>query len=540
MAVSKLQATSVGSPGFLGLNTQDSGVNLESGYATVATNCVIDKFGRLGARKGWELKTTSTTLSTDAYIEAIFEFKDVDGSQTILSTGDGKMFTGTTTQTALTVYTDTDGTVPNTGATIGNRMQFASLLEGTGQDADSYALAVQRGIPALVYRRSGNAHDGPYILQQIGDYGSKPTGVATFDPDCILSAFGRMWTAGITSNQSTIYYSALSDPSEFAASVSGSGVLDISTVVGGNDDIVALSQHNGFLVVFCQHHIVIYSGAQSPSTMVLEDVITGVGCIARDSVQVTGADLIFLSNSGVRSFNRTVQEKSMPMRELSLNIRDDLVSYLAVETFNNVRSVYYENEAFYLITFPGSRIMIYFDLRTALPNGAARATTWKTESGIIFKASCNTHDRKLLLGVPNGIAEYSGYLDNTDTYPFEYLTAASDMGQATMNKLLKKAELMVIGSGEQDFTFRWGYDYTINLNSQNISRDFGVTSLSRYNLGYQYNIDKYSTVGLGIQQIKIPLTGSGKIVQFGINSTIEGEPLSIQKIDVYLKTGKTI
>ena len=143
MAVSKLQSTSVGAPGFLGLNTQDSGVNLESGYATVATNCVIDKFGRLGARKGWDLQTTSTTLSTDAYIEAIFEFKDVDGSQTILSTGDGKMFTGTTTQTALTVYTDTDGTVPNTGATIGNRMQFASLLEGTGQNADSYALAVQ-------------------------------------------------------------------------------------------------------------------------------------------------------------------------------------------------------------------------------------------------------------------------------------------------------------------------------------------------------------------------------------------------------------
>jgi hypothetical protein len=228
------------------------------------------------------------------------------------------------------------------------------------------------------------------------------------------------------------------------------------------------------------------------------------------------------------------------MRELSLNIKDDISSYLAVETLTNIRSVYYEDDAFYLITFPGSRIMIYFDLRVPLPNGAARATTWKTDDGTLFKAFCNTETRELLLGVPNGIAKYSGYLDNTATYDFEYFTAASDMGEPTSNKLLKKAELMIIGSGEQDFTFKWGYDYTLNLSSQVINRTFGVTTLSRYNMTYKYNLDKYNTVGLGVQPIKIALGGSGKVIQFGLESTINNEPLSIQKIDVYLKTGKMI
>ena len=42
----KLQAVSNATLGFLGLNTQDNGVTLESGYATQATNCIIDKSGR--------------------------------------------------------------------------------------------------------------------------------------------------------------------------------------------------------------------------------------------------------------------------------------------------------------------------------------------------------------------------------------------------------------------------------------------------------------------------------------------------------------
>jgi hypothetical protein len=228
------------------------------------------------------------------------------------------------------------------------------------------------------------------------------------------------------------------------------------------------------------------------------------------------------------------------MRELSLNIKDDLSSYLAVETLNNIRSVYYENDAFYLITFPGSRIMVYFDLRNQLPNGAARASLWRTDNGFVYEAFCNTEDRKLLIGVPNGIAEYTTYLDNTATYDFEYLTASSDIQAPTTNKMLKTAELTVIGTGDQDFTFQWGYDYTLNLNNQVINNDFGVTTLSRYNMTYKYNVAKYNTVGLGVQEIRIPLTGSGKVLQFGVKSTINNEALSVQKIDVYLKTGKTI
>ena len=49
----QLMSSSIAAPAFYGLNTQESGVTLQEGFALQADNCVIDKFGRLGARKGW-------------------------------------------------------------------------------------------------------------------------------------------------------------------------------------------------------------------------------------------------------------------------------------------------------------------------------------------------------------------------------------------------------------------------------------------------------------------------------------------------------
>ena len=50
-----LISASVAAPGFYGLNSQQSSVTLEDGFALEATNCIIDKYGRLGARKGYRI-----------------------------------------------------------------------------------------------------------------------------------------------------------------------------------------------------------------------------------------------------------------------------------------------------------------------------------------------------------------------------------------------------------------------------------------------------------------------------------------------------
>jgi hypothetical protein len=82
--------------------------------------------------------------------------------------------------------------------------------------------------------------------------------------------------------------------------------------------------------------------------MVLADIITNIGCIARDTVQSTGTDLIFLSDTGVRSLGRVIQEKSNPIGDVSKNVRDEMMFTVNTQT-NNIKSVYSPEHSFYLV-----------------------------------------------------------------------------------------------------------------------------------------------------------------------------------------------
>jgi hypothetical protein len=532
----RLQSYSIVAPGFLGLNTQESGVTLESGYATTANNCIIDKFGRLGSRRGWVPVTTNNgSLNDDEPIESLFEFVDINRDVYYISSGGNKIFVGSTTLVAQDIYgPDSGGPValsPQPTFTA-NNWQWVALPEGAGVGAEGYAFGVQSGNPMLVWREAD--HSGPRVFQRIGDYGTVPSGlsVTTFDPNCILAAFGRVWVAGVSSNKATIYYSRLLDGAYFTGS--GAGLVDISSVVGNNDEVVAIASHNKYLVVFCTNNIVIYANADDPTAITVADVITGVGCIARDSVQQTGNDLIFLSKSGVRSLARTINEDSMPMRELSLNVSEELSAYVAGEEANTIKSAYYERDAFYLLTLKNSRISYYFDLRQVLENGAARVTTWR---GMLPSAYTSTRDRQLLLGFPGKIGKYFGYLDNEQSYRMDYYTSNIDGQSPTTLKLLKKANLVIIGSGTQDFLVKYAFDYKNTYTSRILLENIG-NNISEYNIS-EYGIGEYGS-GITITDTIVQLGGSGKVVQFGIEAPIKGSPVSIQKMDIYVKLGRTI
>ena len=92
------QTASIAAPGFFGLNIQESAVALSSGFALEANNCVIDRYGRIGARRGWT--PVNTTVNTDLgsanAVEFMFELTD-NGSSQFLSADNNKLFTGTHT-----------------------------------------------------------------------------------------------------------------------------------------------------------------------------------------------------------------------------------------------------------------------------------------------------------------------------------------------------------------------------------------------------------------------------------------------------------
>jgi hypothetical protein len=314
----------------------------------------------------------------------------------------------------------------------------------------------------------------------------------------------------------------------------GSGLLDISAVVGNNDEITGLSSHNGFLIVFCKNNIVIYQNADDPTVMSVADVINGVGCVARDSIQNTGTDLVFLSQSGVRSLARTIQEKSMPMRELSYNVRDTLVDTLNNEFVEDVKSVYFERDAFYLLQLPSSQIIYCFDMRNTLETGASKVTTW---SGLNLKAFCTSETRRLFFGVLGGIAEYFGYLDGGQPFRMIYFSSSSDVTAPQTLKLLKKINITVLGNNSQEYTIKYGFDYKPTYSLRYASSE-GDSSVSEYNIA-EYGVGEYSG-GLGVYKIRANVGGSGDIVKFGVETVINGAPVSLQQAQLYLKIGKLI
>ena len=87
-----LRTFSVQAPGFFGLNTQDSPLTLESGFAAIAVNCVIDQYGRIGARKGFSRVNSSSGNLGANDVKVMHELIQADGTLTVLFAGNNKLF----------------------------------------------------------------------------------------------------------------------------------------------------------------------------------------------------------------------------------------------------------------------------------------------------------------------------------------------------------------------------------------------------------------------------------------------------------------
>jgi hypothetical protein len=343
-----------------------------------------------------------------------------------------------------------------------------------------------------------------------------------------------------------VYWSTDIADTAFPAFYGGtSGTLNIASVLPNNTDtITAIAAHNDFLVIFCKNNIVLYSGAINPigTGFQLNDVLTGVGCVARDSVQLTGNDLIFLSDTGIRSLGRVIQEKSLPMRDLTKNVRDDFLKDMASEIANrgdldDVVSVYSETNAFYLINFPYNQVVYCLDMRSPLEDGSARVTTWLNYQADSFLRRRN---RELLIGKTNGIGKYNGYDDNGSAYRMRYFSHFVDFGNPTVNKMLKQIATTVVGGANQTFVIKCAFDY------ENIASSYVFTVPAQGAIA-EYGIAEYGanaatvaeyTFGVVVDNVKSSVGGSGNVIQLGFEADVNGAELSVQKIDAFVKTGR--
>lgn len=540
------QNITVAAPGFFGLNTHLSPTQQPQSFASVADHCIIDREGRIASRNGLQLKTTNGALlgsNPEDDVSQVAEFFGDDGESVVFCVGNSKIL-----KHDMSTYEMSDMTI--TTPPTGDDWQIIPF--------NNKCYFVQDGHRPVYYDHSV----GGVTLTDVADPSAGPASLPTLtQASCGVAAFGRLWLAGFSSNKSLIAWSALLDGTDFELA-SGAGTLDLSDAwPTGNDSVRALAVHNDYLVIFGYRSILVYdvpSGGASvsnvgPAYMTLEDTVAGFGCVARDSVQSVGTDLLFLDASGLRSFQRTVQEKSMPMGDISWPIQEDIRDTIidqGAQACGCVRAFYDVDDATYYLIFTGSDEIYVFDFTMPAEGLPARITRWPDTgmtSGMRLSTGAN------FFGGPGGLYELTGNVDKISSgggdgstsdavILWKYYTHPLNFGEASREKFLKQIDTIFVGDTTQLIELHWSFDF---LTASPNERDKNVlfASLEEYGTdegAAEYGISEYS----GSQQVRKlvhwNVWGSGRNVRIGWESSINGATLALQELNVQATIGRIV
>lgn len=499
-----LQPLNIAAPAFKGLNTQDSPLSGDPQYASVADNVVVDSYGRIGSRRGLNLLTVDyTELGTDK-IHVLHEYEDALGNLKIFSVGNSKILSGTTTL------------VDETPATYTITEQHFQIT-----NFNDHCYFFNAGHEPLVYSTALGAVTKMSAVS--GASGTPPQGSA------VLAAYGRLWVGGVDGEPNMVYWSDLLAGHKWDTGTAGSLNLD-KVWPDGSDRVVALAAWNGYLVIFGYNSIVLYQGAESPATMNLVDTIVGIGCVSRNTVKLTGTDLLFMSARGVMSLGRTIQEKSAPLRDVSKNVRDDIIQLWKTQD-EEIYAAYNAKYSFYLLSFPTQDVVYCFDVRAPLEDGSFRVTRWLSPDMYCFKTIQNDD---LLVGHAGGISRYEGYQDIGQPYTMRYYSNPLSFGNPTQLKFLKKIAPTIIGGAAGTFSVKWSYDFGTDYKAQTYT--LGGSIIAYYNVS-EYNDAEY-TAGVQITTPRINCSGSGNLITIGLEAPINGAPISLQEFNIQATTGR--
>ena len=603
--------------GINGLNTQSNPNALDPSYLVSADNIVLRESGRISFRNGFKQKVVPTGTA----IGSMTEHKEIDGTNKIFASFGTSIYTVdfTAPNAAFAAGANIKRTVTNSTGDwqfvnfnrrlhcfhAGVAPQRYDSAQPTGERWSSHvnATAINDGsnvannaTSMTVDSTVGFPREGTLLVEsEIISYtditattftgmtrgvGSSsaashanniavasyavPAGVTLFDPSCGMGSYGKLWCGGITEAKDVLFYSVLLDGDDWNGT--GSGNIDLKTV-WGTDEIVALAAFYGQLIIFGKNNIAIYDGPESGGTLALNEVIKGVGLVSRDTVQAIGDDLVFLSETGLRSLARTTEKDKLPLTDLSRLIKDTLIRNIGQSS--NVKSVYLENEGIYILSFVDKNINYVFDFKHATPESTPRITTWSFSNDREPASMINTELYSgLLIGQKDGsIAGYEGYFDidmsfvssavvlTNGSYTADITSVYIPMGESMAASILKKMILVLEGGSGATLGLRWYKDFSITSSATTIidlapvttgttslwgasSSLYGTTSVTHtHNAAVHPSNSRYTPV-YGLKEYQTPLTGSAKHLKLNMSIVSNGFNTSIQDLSLISLQGK--
>jgi hypothetical protein len=521
--------------GINGLNTQSNPSSLDPSWLTTANNIVLRESGRISFRKGLKQKV----VPSDTAIGSIVEHND-QGTNKIFASHGTSIYTIDFT-TPNTAFPSSGADVKHTVANSTSDWQFVNFNDRlhcfhTGIVPQRYDGALGSGSKWAAF-----------------DNATRPATVTTaeFKPSCATGFYGRMWVGGVEEEKDVIHYSALLDSDDFTTG-NGGGSIDLKKV-WGQDEIIALAPFYGMLAVFGKNNIVLYDSPDVIGNIAINEVIRGIGCVARDSVQNIGDDLVFLSATGLRSLARTSEKDKVPLMDISQNIKDTLIRNIGIVDLTKVRSVYVENEGVYILSFTDKNINYVFDFKHFTPNKVPRITTWTFDNNREPASMAYTELYSgLLVGQKDGgIAGYEGFMDIDLAWDSgaSYTNASYDtsissiwipLGETVSSSILKRMLLVLEGGSGSTLGLRWYRDFSASSSPTTLidlrPDTTGSTALWGDSASL-YGAAKFTPI-YGLKEYKTPLTGSAKHLKLNMSISSNGYDASIQGLTLLHKEGK--
>lgn len=542
---SRLVELEIARPGVYGVNTSASGDVMPKEYSVKVNNFVFSDEGYIEARHGSRRTHASPVVGT---VRQIFVTKDEAGDDlTIFSTAT-KIY-----KRVSGVITDITGSV--TTPTAGNWKFYNHNNEIFGTQIGH--LCIKLGTPS-----SGTFVDATFVGA------NAPTQANIIDS---MSAFGRVWHLWKDgSGTNLLTYSSILEPENYntvASTLGDSGFFNLaSSYLKGMTKPTSITEFNGNLIVLNERNLTVWENPWDPlgltaSPMGVLETIGGVGCVARDSLQYTQNDLLFLSEQGVTSLSRVVQEKSMPLKRYSDNIRKEMRKLIRGSDLTGVWSCYFEQKGLYLIGSPDISTTYLIDTSTQLPDESYRTLTWSkaiTCMEVEPEESLLTSDDSwaaiLLSDEASYLSQLKGYRDNDtlsaaggSTYLLTYESAWSSIVQDYENNLKfpKKLGVVIKGKSTLSFGINLAFDYGDFIDTLTRTATLQLSSPSTYGTAtYWDGVTKtkttYGTYGgvAAIEEKRFMGFGSGRIMKVKLTATVDGESVSMQRVSIKSKVGK--
>jgi len=554
------QNISIQAPAFQGVNSEDSPLTQDPTFASRANNAVIDEFGRIGARKGfrnfvnaWNFPTVVPPVGAVRVESESYSMAHADGMKPIVGMH-------------ATWYDSGD-------VAVGSDYYFG-LIDLATDEVEIIDIPAPHNVESCVKGQILTfANDGKYYIfsdqpmlmvdpvaktctTMFSDAGWLPpqddgqTYSTDMAGDVATAAYGRIWASGVGGDYQRIYYSSLENPYWWydgkatpTHSQNTGGIIDVSQYwPTGTDRIVAIKAHNNMLIVFGRNSILLYGNPVGDPAAIggiyLQDTIEGLGCIARDALTSTGSDLLFVDDTGVRSLGRSIQEQSVPVGDLTANVRSDVAFFIQqTADLDTISLNYWPQEGLTVLNFVQNKKAFVMDMKRPSSTGGMRITTWTEHE---WDRSLHVEDGvtdTVLLGATDGtgVKEYRGYVDNvSDTYRFSYQSNPLTFGDSVRQKFPKRMDLTIVTRDAPVTAYaRWGAE-TLDYVKQ-LDIDSQLPGL--YGLA-QFGNSTYGQSADTIKRYRVNTKGSGAFVTLGVDADINGGVFSLQELNIQTLLGR--